>query len=166
MIRSVLCAIVLLPLAACGSGKDGATITINSSGADGNVLADIGGNGEATIDTPFFKGKVKIPKLKLDASNFDMNGVHLYPGSTISTMNVDAHDRPGKDDDGTVRVSFASPAAPGVVRDWFRDKLTGAGFTLDNKGEGLAGKTNEGQPFSLDLVPDGTSRTKGVISIG
>ena len=166
MVRPLLCAVILLPLAACSSGKDGATITINSSGADGNVLADIGGNGEATIDTPFFKGKVTIPKLKIDASDFDMNGVHLYPGSTISTMNVDAHDRPGKGDDGTVRISFASPAAAATVRDWFKDKLTAAGFKLDAKAAGLTGKTDEGQPFSLDLTPDGANKAKGVISIG
>lgn len=166
MVRPLLCALVLLPLAACGSGKDGATISINASDADSNVLTNIDSNGQATIDTPFFKGKVTIPRLKIDASHFDMNGVHLYPGSTISGMNVDAHDRPGKDDDGTVRVSFASPATPGTVRDWFKDKLTAAGFTLDAKGDGLTGKTDEGQPFTLDLAPDGVDKAKGVISIG
>lgn len=166
MLRPLLCALLLFPLAACGPGKDGATISINTSDADGNVLTDLDSNGEATIDTPFFKGKVTIPKLKIDASDFDMNGVHLYPGSTISAMNVDAHDRPGKKDDGTVRVSFASPATPATVRDWFKTKLTAAGFKLDAKGNGLSGKTDEGRPFTLDLAPDGTDKAKGVISIG
>ena len=166
MLRPLLVALVLLPLAACDSGKSGTSISINSSDSDGNVTAKIDGGGQATIDTPFFKGKVTIPKLKLDATNFDMNGVHLYPGSTISGMNIDAHDKPGKDDDGSVRVAFASPAAPATVRDWFKDKLTAAGFKLDAAGDGLTGKTDEGQPFKLDLTADGADKAKGVITIG
>ncbi|MQH43825.1 hypothetical protein EI040_25420, partial [Escherichia coli] len=83
MLRSLVCAVALLPLAACGADKDGTSISINTSNGDGSVLAGFDGNGEASIDTPFFKGKVTLPNVKLDANNFDMNGVHLYPGSTI-----------------------------------------------------------------------------------
>ena len=155
----------MLSLAACGSHKDGASFTLNSSDADGNVVANVDGNGQATIDTPFFKGKITVPKLKLDASDFDMNGVHLYPGSTISGMNIDAHDGPGKDDSGRVRVTFASPAAPATVRDWFKDKLNAAGFKLTAKGEGLTGTTDEDKPFTLDLTADGTEKSRGVITI-
>ena len=164
MLRPLLCAVILLPLAACGS-KEGASISINTSDSDGNVVAAVDGKGETTIDTPFFKGKITIPKLKIDASNFDMNGVHLYPGSTIGGMNIEAHDRPGKEDDGNVRVSFSSPAAPATVRDWFKEKLTAAGFKLTAKGDGLSGTTDEGKPFTLDLTPDGADKSKGVITL-
>ena len=97
-----------------------------------------------------------------------MNGVRLYPGSTISTMNIDAHDsgKAGKDDDsGTVKVSFASPAAPGVVRDWFQQKLSAAGFTVSVSGNGLVGTTDEKKPFRLDLTPDGADKSKGTITV-
>jgi hypothetical protein len=164
MLRSVLCAVVLLPLAACNGSGGGTAISINSS--DDNAVGSLDGNGSATIDTPFFKGKVQLPKLKLDASNFDMNGVHLYPGSTIGDMNIDAHDRPGTKDDGRVRVTFESPASAATVRGWFREKLGAAHFTLLPTGNGLAGKTDEGQPFLLDLTPDGADKAKGVITIG
>uniref|UniRef100_UPI0035CB97E0 hypothetical protein n=1 Tax=uncultured Sphingomonas sp. TaxID=158754 RepID=UPI0035CB97E0 len=164
MLRSLVCALALLPLAACDDGKGGTSISINSS--DDNGAASIDGNGEATIDTPFFKGKVQIPKLKLDASNFDMNGVHLYPGSTIGAMNIDAQDRPVEDNDGQVRVTFASPAAASTVRDWFKAKLTAAKFKVEAKGNGLVGKTDEGHPFSLDLTPAGPDKADGVIHIG
>lgn len=166
MLRPMLCAIVLLPLAACSAGKDGTSISINTSDSDGSVLAGFDGNGEAAIETPFFKGKMKLPNVKLDASNFDMNGVHLYPGSTIGSVNITAKDKPNAAEDGHVRVAFTSPASPTAVRDWFKAKLTAAGFTLTPEGNGLTGKTNEGEPFALDLVADGSDTAKGVITIG
>ncbi len=165
MLRPLLCALALIPLAACGDGKEGSSFSINSSDADGNAGASIDAKGEATIDTPFFKGKVTIPKLKLNAENFEMNGVHLYPGSTISGMNVDVKDRSGNENDGLVRVTFASPAAPATVRDWFKGKLNAAGFKLNDKGNGLTGKTDEDKPFTLELTPDGTDKSNGVITI-
>ena len=165
MLRPLLCASALLLLAACDNGKDGASFSINTSDTDGNASTSVDSEGEATIDTPFFKGKVTIPKLKLDGSDFEMNGVHLYPGSTISAMNVDAHDRPGEKNDGSVRVTFASPAAPATVRDWFKEKLNAAHFKLTAKANGLTGTTDEDKPFTLDLTPDGAGKSKGVITI-
>jgi len=156
-------------LSACNGSKDGTTISFNSSDSDGNVVANVDGNsGAVSINTPGFSGKINLPKLHLDSKDFDMNGVHLYPGSTISTMNIDAHDggKPGNDDDeGTVRVSFASPASAATVRDWFQQKLTAAGFTLSASGNGLVGTTNEKKPFKLDLTPDGADKSKGIITV-
>lgn len=117
MLRSLVCAVALLPLAACGADKDGTSISINTSNGDGSVLAGFDGNGEASIDTPFFKGKVTLPNVKLDANNFDMNGVHLYPGSTIGSVNITAKNKPDAEEDGHVRVAFTSPASPAAVRD-------------------------------------------------
>lgn len=156
----------LIGLSACGDGK-GTSISINSSDADGNITFGTDANGQVAIDTPVFKGKFTLPKLKLDATSFDMNGVHLYPGSTISGMNVDAHDDPRKtDDDGRVRVTFASPATPATVRDWFKDKLNAAKFTVSADGAGLVGKTDQGKPFKLGLAADGADKSNGVITIG
>lgn len=161
----VLWLVALLPLAACGGGT-GTSISINTSDADGNVTLGTDANGQVAIDTPAFKGKLTLPKLQLNASDFDMNGVHLYPGSTIGSMNVDAHDRPGTDKDGSVRVGFESPAAATTVRDWFRTKLNAAGFTVHDDGTGLSGTTDEHQPFKLDLNPAGADKAKGTITIG
>jgi hypothetical protein len=167
MIRHLAIACLLAaPLAACDGAKEGTTVSLNATDPDGNVVAAVDGKtGQVSINAPGFTGKMNLPKIQIDADNFDMNGVHLYPGSKISTMNIDAHDRPGKDDDGSVRVSFDSPAAPTKVRDWFQQKLTDAGFTLQASGNGLTGKTNEGKPFSLDLTPAGADHSNGTISI-
>lgn len=155
----------LLALTACGGGS-GTAISINASDDDGNIVFGTDANGQVAIDTPVFKGKISLPKIKVDASNFEMNGVHLYPGSTIGTMDVRAHDTPGKDDDGSVRVTFASPAAPATVRDWFKGKLADAGFKVSATGDGLSGTTDEDKPFKLDLTADGADKSKGVITIG
>lgn len=174
MLRSLAAASVLaLSLTACDGSKTGTSISINSTDADGNVVASVDNSGAVSINTPGFSGKINLPKIQLDADDFEMNGVHLYPGSTISAMNIQAHDG-GKagdkdgdgDDGGTVRVTFASPAAPATVRDWFQQKLNAAGFTVGPSANGLTGTTDEKKPFKLDLTADGTDKSKGIITLG
>jgi len=173
MFRPLAAALLLTAtLSACDGSKDGTTISFNSSDSDGNVAAKVDGNsGAVSINTPGFSGKINLPKLHLDSKDFEMNGVHLYPGSTISTMNIDAHSGGKADDDddddngGTVRVSFASPASAATVRDWFQQKLSAAGFTVSASGDGLVGTTNEKKPFKLDLTPDGADKSKGIITV-
>lgn len=164
---AIACLALTLPLAACDNGKQGTSFTLNASDDDGNSVVGVdGASGKVSIDTPVFSGALKLPKLQIDAKDFDMNGVHLYPGSTVSGMNIDAHGKSGGDDDGTVKVTFHSPAASDTVRDWFRQKLTGAGFTLAPTGSGLSGKTDDGKPFRLDLSPAGGDKADGAITIG
>src|SRR3954453_16755291 len=96
MIRPLSIALVVIAaasLAACGGSGDGTSISLNATGTDGNVLAGMDGRtGQVSRNVPGFSGKIKLPKVTLDAKNFEMNGVHLYPGSTISGMNIDARD--------------------------------------------------------------------------
>jgi len=168
MFRPLAAALFLAAmLSACDGSKQGTSISFNSTDSDGNVVASMDGNsGAVAINAPGFSGKIKLPKLHLDSKDFDMNGVHLYPGSTISAMNIDAHPGKGDDDDeGTVRVSFASPASAATVRDWFQQKLTAAGFTLSASGTGLVGTTDEKKPFKLELSPDGADKSKGTIIV-
>ncbi len=157
-----------LSLSACGGSGDGTSITLNAAGTDGNVVAGMDGKtGQMSIDVPGFVGKIDMPKIKLDAENFDLNGVHLYPGSTISGMNIDAKDAASSGKDrGLVRLNFESPAKPDVVRAWFLEKLTTAGdFTLQKDGTGLAGTSSDGKRFKLELAPSGDEKSNGVIVI-
>lgn len=172
MLRSLAAPLAAIALAAtlsaCDDSKTGTSISINSTDSDGNVVASMDGNtGAVAINVPGFSGKLNLPKIHLDADDFEMNGVHLYPGSTISGMNVEAHDggKSREDDNGRVRVSFQSPAAPATVRDWFQQKLNGAGFTVVPDGNGLTGTTDEKKPFKLDLTSDGSDKSKGVITV-
>lgn len=153
--------VAALSLAAC-SDKPGASISVNASDDDGGVtMSDNGATGEVALNVPGFSGKIKLPKLHLDGNDIEFNGVHLYPGSKITGMNVDA-----SGDNGTVHIAFDSPANSATVRRWFETKLTGAGFTLHDQGDGLAGTTDEKKPFSLKLRPDGNGHAKGMITVG
>ena len=156
----ILAILAACTLAACNRHDEGTSISINAD--SGNVLGAVDGkSGEVKLDVPGFSGKIKLPKVQLDASNFDLNGVHLYPGSTIDNVDV-----AGGEKDGQVRVSFTSPAAPDAVQKWFLDRLNKAGFTVSPGGNGLVGTTDENKPFALDLSPDGPARAKGRITLG
>ena len=168
VVRPSLVVLLAIGLGACGDGREGTSISINASGADGNVVAAMDKGGQVSVNLPGgIAGNIKLPKLKFDADDFDMNGVHLFPGSTISALNIDTRDgQEFEDNDGSVHLSFESPADPARVRDWFREKLSAAGFTLKTDGDGLTGTTDEKQPFKLELAPSGDGKSAGTTAIG
>ncbi|MGK6318619.1 hypothetical protein [Sphingomonas sp. DT-204] len=133
-----------LALAACGGGGEGTAITLNVNDPDASFNASAAKDGTVSVNAPGFKGAIKLPSIQLDADDFDINGVHLPPGSRIGGINVE-----GNKGDDRVRVSFTSPIAPAEVRDWFQGKLAANGFKLTAVGDGLSGTTDEGKPFSL-----------------
>lgn len=148
-----------LALSACDRSPQGTSITLNS--ADGETLASVDGkSGEVKLALPGFQGAFKLPKVSLDADNFELNGVHLYPGSTIRNVDV------GNGRDKAFTMTFDSPADPATVRNWFRDRMGEADFTLNDQGGVLVGKTAEEKPFRLDLRPSGGGRSTGTITLG
>ena len=160
MVRPLLLgiALVALPLAGCND-KPGTSITFNASDDSGTVaVSDNGQTGEVALNVPGFSGKVSLPRLHLDGKDVDLNGVHLYPGSKVTGMNIDANHH-----DGTVHIAFDSPADPATVQRWFLGKLNDAGFTLHADGSGLSGTSESGKPFTLELQPDGNGHAKGTI---
>lgn len=167
MYRSLICAgLVALPLAACHDSGAGTSISITANDTDGNLAANANGaTGEVSLNLPGFSGKMKLPKMHLDGEDFDMNGVHLYPGSKITALNIDAGDTDrGGDTDGVVHVAFDSPAAPDAVRTWFARKLGDAGFTLHQEGSALVGTTDDKNPFRLELAPAAGGHATGTIT--
>lgn len=154
-------ALAALPLASCNRPETGTSVTINSG--DGTASGAIDGrSGEVKLALPGFSGAFKMPKVKLNADNFDLNGVHLYPGSTIES--VDIGDGGGRD--GAVRVRFSSPATPTQVRDWFQQRLAKVGYTLTTDGTGLSGRTEEDKPFRLELAQPAGAHVAGTIVLG
>jgi len=163
MIRPLFLATVgltsVLTLSACDRSNEGASVSINADG--GNVLGAINGEtGEMKIDVPGFQGSVKLPKIKIDTGNFDLNGVRLYPGSSIKSLNI-----VGDDKAGGLRVAFASPTTPTIVRDWFAQRLGKVGYQVHAEGPNLIGITDENKPFRLELAPDGKDKATGTIVI-
>lgn len=162
MLRSITPVAALLFLAACNGGT---TVSIDSGNdSDGNAVIATDANGHIQIKAPGFEGSITLPKMPLDAKGFEVDGVKLYPGSTL--RNLRAGGRDGKGEDGQLLVEFESPAAPTTVRDWFRDNMTKQGFKVSTKDDNLYGTTDDGQPFALELSAQGENRTKGLMQVG
>ncbi|WP_066721292.1 hypothetical protein [Sphingomonas pituitosa] len=157
---------LLLPLALAACHGN-ANINFEGNDTDGNSVISTDANGRIQIKAPGIQGSITLPKMPLDAKNFDIDGVTLYPGSTLKNLKV--NDKGGDKDgerDGEVIVEFESPAAPTVVRDWFRDNMTKQGFKVTTKDDNLIGTTDDGQPFALQLSANGEGRTKGLMQVG
>lgn len=157
----------LLLVAACDRDS-GSTLSINADGGAGNgFAATVSNQGEVAINSPVFSGKLKLPRLDMDAEDFDMNGVHLYPGSRITGIDVQADGRGhGGKDDGRVRVSFDSPAEPQRIIGWFQERLNKAGYSVQSQKTDLTGTTDDGKPFRMELAPAGENKARGTILIG
>lgn len=149
---------VALALAGCGRPDgDGTSVSIDA----GNGAARVdGATGEVTLDTPLVKGSLKLPTFALTADNFDIGGVHLFPGTRIGSMNINGTGA----NDGMVRVAFDSPAPVATVRDWLRAEFEKAGTRVEIDGNSLQGMA-EDKKFRIDLTPAG-ERAKGTVTIG
>ena len=155
----IILAPVLL-LAACGSndGKgDGTQISINGGNS---FSAGVGKDGTVSIDTPGFKANIDLPKIELDAGDFDINGVSLPTGSKISSMNID-----GKNGNDGVKVAFTSPVGTAAVREWFQGKLAAKGVKLTAAGDNLSGTLDEGKAFTLTTKANGTGASENVLTV-
>jgi hypothetical protein len=163
--RACLLLPLTLGLAACGDGT-GTSISINATDAEGNAAITTDGNGQLAIKAPGFEGAIKLPKIRINAEDFDVNGVKLFPNSQIGALNVDGVDGGAGGDKGKVSVAFESPAAAATVQQWFRDTMGKHGFTVEADGTGLKGTTNDGDPFRLQLDAAGEGKSKGRLEVG
>lgn len=161
----------MMLLAACGSDEkkrgEGTEISINADGDSGGVKINTGKDGgkvridgedgtAINIDVPDF--------VDLDIeSDFDIDGVKLYPGSHVTKVDVNATDRNGADK-ATVELGFTSPATPKVAADWMAGEFGRKGVKVTRSGDTLAGKTSDGENFTISFGPDGkTARGEVVI---
>ena len=159
----------MILLAACGQAedkKDKTDVSINAgdeqggvhitAGKDGSRIK-IGGDG-AGID-------MKVPDfVDLDIEgDFDIDGVKLYPGSNVTTVNVDANAKDGSDN-AKVELGFTSPAAPAKAAGWMAGEFAKKGVQVTRTGDTLAGKTKDGDNFTISFAPDGAN-AKGKVLI-
>lgn len=175
MRSSLLVLPLLFGLAACdmGSSSDnadanatGTSVNINAKsekGEDVRITAD-GETGKVSINLPGFDANVKLPKVMLKDSDFDIDGVKLYPGATISSINVQG-DKSGANDAANVQIVYSAPADPKPVRDWFAKAFAEKSVPVKISGESLAGKTRDGTPFVMSFVPGKGGTTTGTIVI-
>lgn len=156
--------LLALPLAACGGGDDkqGTAITLKAESDGANISASADADGRMAIKLPGFEGKLKLPRIQLNAENFDMNGVKLYPNSTITSFDIAGRDKEGDD---RVKIGFESPAGADKVRAWFQDQMAQRNFKVQANGGGLSGTTDDGDPFTLDLASAGADKARGTLTV-
>ena len=156
-------------LAACNSKhepEEGTTVNVDATTEKGSAIritAD-GKTGNVGFKVPGFNTNIRLPKKLLDDSNFDIDGVKLYPGSTVDTVNITANGQGGAHEQTDVRIGFTSPADPAKVSSWFKDQFGKQSIKAEGDAARLAGTTKDGEAFTIELTgKDG--KTAGLVNI-
>lgn len=110
------------------------------------IQADEGGN--VAFNLPFVKGQVKVPSGFMHNGDFDIDGVKLMPGSSVTGFSVFAADK-----GSTVNMSFTAPASPDDVRSYFVDQFKQKGVEAAIAGDSVTGKSKDGSPFTIQVGP-------------
>ena len=158
-------ALLLAPLALAACDGAGTNISLSGGDGEGNVSIKTGADGGVSIEAPGVSIASKLPRINLTAEDFDVNGLKLYPNSAIRELNAVGNDKLGEKQNSHVTVAFDSPAPLATVQAWFRDTLAKQGFKVEAKGNGFAGTTKDGDPFTLELNADGERKAKGRIVV-
>ena len=131
----------------------------NSANADETVTINADESGNVAFNLPFVKGQVKVPSGFMHDGNFDIDGVKLLPGSSVTGFSVFA-----KDKGSTVNMAFTAPASPEAVRSYFVDQFKQKGVEAALAGDAVSGKTKDGSPFTIQVGP-AASGSNGTIVI-
>lgn len=120
---------------------------------DENVTIRADENGDIAFKLPIAQGQVKVPGGFMHNGNVDIDGVKLMPGSSVTGVNVDAHNN-----GATVNMSFTAPAAPDQVRSYFVDQFRKQGAEAATSGDSVTGKSKDGSPFTIEVsaAPNGS----------
>lgn len=169
MKHAIIALPLILGLAACGSRDEpeqGTTVSIDATSESGKkveISAD-GKSGNVGFKVPGFDVNMRLPKKLLDDSNFDIDGVKLYPGSTVDTVNITANKQADKGERADVRIGFTSPADPAKVRGWFKDQFGKQSIELTGDAGKLAGTTKDGEAFTIELA-EKDGKTAGTVIV-
>jgi hypothetical protein len=120
----------------------------NPANGDENVTINADESGHVAFNLPFMKGEVKVPGGFMHKGDFDIDGVKLMPGSSVTGFNLDAHDK-----GATVNMSFTAPAAPDAVRSYFLNQFKKQGVEVALAGDAVTGKSKDGSPFTIQVGP-------------
>ena len=144
-------------LAACEKGEP-TRVTINTNG-NGAASTD---KGKVEIGTGGFKADIQIPGMAAMGDRMKIDGVRLYPQSTVSGVNIDA----GEGDNDRFAMQFTAPADRAKVSEWFAGQFKDSKFEARTTPTGYAGTTADGDWFTLDLTDAGGGKTRGEFKFG
>ena len=115
-----------------------------------------------------FEAKLPMPQSIAKGSKFDIDGVGLYPGAAVETINVNADTRRSGDKSGdkaVVVLGFAAPASADTVADWYEGQFKAKNIAVSRKADLLTGLTDDGNSFALLLTDVAGGRSKGEVTI-
>ena len=178
-----LSGVALLVLAACSESKvetnqptkdveisidAGDAAAASAASEDGTV--NIEGNSETgkfDLQLPGgIEANVTVPGGMINKTDFDIDGVGLYPGARVGAVNVKALAGKGSGQgSATVKIGFSAPADAAAVADWYQQQFEARKIAVTRKGETLTGKSADGEDFTLALVQAGAGATKGELTI-
>jgi hypothetical protein len=122
--------------------------TKDPSQSDDNVTISADANSAVSFNFPFASGEVKLPKAVMRSGDFDIDGVKLMPGSTLTGFSVFAGDR-GSD----VTMAFDAPAPPDQVRSYFVEQFKKRNVEAAVAGDSVTGMSKDGTPFTIQVQP-------------
>lgn len=131
----------------------------NPANSDERVTINADESGQVEFNLPFASGSVKLPQGSLSEADFDIDGVKMVPGATVTGFNVDAGDK-----GGTVNFAFKAPGSPDEVRSYFVDQFKQKGVEATTAGTSVSGKTKDGDPFTIRVEPTAQG-SQGTITI-
>ena len=150
---------------------DGDSKDIGRLGTDGDVAVVAASDpGKLAIKLPGgFEAKLPMPDGIAEDSKFDINGVGLYPGARVDTINVDA-DKKGdaSGDKAVVVLGFAAPASAETVAGWYEGQFRARNISVNRTGTLLTGKTDKtdtGNEFALLLSDVAGGKARGQLTI-
>lgn len=126
---------------------------------DENVSVSADDSGHIGFNLPIGQGQLKVPTSMMHNANFDIDGVKLPPGSSVTGFSLDAHEKAA-----TLDMSFTTGMSVEQVRSYFLDQFQSRGVEAELAGEAVTGKSKDGSPFTIEVVP-ATNGSRGKIVV-
>lgn len=118
----------------------------NPENSSENVKMSGDANGQVAFNLPFAQGQVKIPASMMQKGQFDIDGVRMIPGGTMTGFNVDAGEN-----GSNVNIGFKSPVSPQETRAYFLDQFQKKGVQAAAAGDAITGKSKDGEDFVIHI---------------
>lgn len=116
-------------------------------------------NGNIAFNLPIGQGQLKIPGNFTHNGNLDIDGVKLPPGSSVTSLNMDAHEH-----GATVNISFTAPGSPDDVRSYFIGEFKKQGGEAVIAGASVRGASKDGSPFTIQVSPAGNGARGKIVA--
>ena len=120
----------------------------NPADGDENVSIHADESGHIAFNLPIAEGKLKVPASIMRNGDFDIDGVKLMPGSSVTGFSVFAADK-----GANVTMAFKASASADEVRSYYLDQFRKQGVEAALAGDAVAGKSKDGNPFTIQVSP-------------